>query len=287
MKPVLFAFVAAAFWGLWWIPVRWLAGHGLDGAMGGLVMNAGAGLACLIWLLVRRDMVRIDARGWIGAILVGVAFTTYSVALNYSDVARVILLFYLAPAWSKIIERVFFGMPWAWTSTLALGAGFAGAALLIGGQVAGGAVNIGDAIAVLSGLSWAAGAALIFSSGRVHVLSLSWASLMATVLVSLLFLAVDGTPWPGPGAVTVSLGAMAVGAVYVLPVMFLTLWSAQRLPPATLSFLLTAEVLFGTGSAAILLEEPFGPVQMAGAALILMAATTEVLFRRAPVQPQT
>ena len=108
--PVILAFVAAALWGLWWVPVRWLQTQGLDGAQGGLVLTAGGMLGGLVLVLLRPDCLRLPRRAWIGAALVGVAFTTYSAALNYTDVVRAILLFYLAPVWSKIIERVFLGL---------------------------------------------------------------------------------------------------------------------------------------------------------------------------------
>jgi len=83
------------------------------------------------------------------------------------------------------------------------------------------------------------------------------------------------------------IGALA-GLIYVLPILLLTLWSAQRLSPAVISFLLTAEILAGVGSAALLLDEPFGLMQAAGAACILTAAAVEViptLLRKVPAVP--
>ena len=65
--------------------------------------------------------------------------------------------------------------------------------------------------------------------------------------------------------------------MYVLPILFLTLWSAQRLSPAVISFLLTAEILSGVTSSALFLDEPFGKMQAAGACLILLAALSQVL----------
>ena len=67
------------------------------------------------------------------------------------------------------------------------------------------------------------------------------------------------------------------GAIYVLPIMAMTLWAAQRLAPATITFLLSAEILSGVVSGALLLDEPFGWMQGLGAGLIIVAATSEVL----------
>jgi drug/metabolite transporter (DMT)-like permease len=277
MKPVLLAFLAAAIWGLWWIPIRYLETQGLTGALGGLVMNTGAFLAAAVWALAARRPLRLHPKAALGAVLVGVAVATYSSALNYGDVVRVILLFYLAPAWSKIIEWAFMGMGWGKSSTLALVAALSGAVLILGGDVTGAALRIGDVLAVLSGLAWAAGSALIFTSGRAGVLPLTLMTALSAVLVALLFAGLSGPLALTAGmASAASLGA-GFGVIYVLPILALTLWSAQRLSPAVLSFLLTAEILTGVGSGAVLLNEPFGWVQIAGSALILAGALSEVL----------
>ena len=103
------------------------------------------------------------------------------------------------------------------------------------------------------------------------------------VLVGRQFLWIAG---PGAQATPGGLGpglwrGVAFGVIYVLPIMLLTLWSAQRLSPATLTFLLTAEILSGTVSGVLLLDDPFGPSKAGGAALIVLAALSEVLPARA------
>ncbi len=277
MKPVLLAFLAATMWGLWWMPIRYLEGLGLTGAMGGMAMNAGAFGFSVIWVAWSRKPPRLQARAVLGAVLVGVAVTTCSAALNQADVVRAILLFYLAPAWAKIIEWAFMGMRWRWTATLSLGAALLGAFLVLGGKIDGGALAAGDVLAVLSGVSWAAGAALIFTSARADVMSLTLVTSLSATLVGLPFLITGGAALAGSGAAMATMQGAGIGMLYVLPVMVLTLWSAQRLTPAVLSFLLTAEILSGVGSGVWLLDEPFGPFQAAGATLILLAAVSEVL----------
>ncbi len=289
--PVILAFFAAALWGVWWMPMRWLQGYGLDGAQGNVLMMLGAAVFCVPVLVFRPGLLRMSGRAWIGAILTGAAFTSYSAALNYSDVVRVILLFYLAPVWSKLIERFFLGMAWRWPSTLALGMAMGGAALLLGAGAIEGGIRSGDVMAILSGMAWATGAALIYKSPGTSAVGLSAISVICTLAVSLFFVAIDGAPMPdlaaSPELRSVLLPALALGAVYIIPVLFMTLWSAQRLAPATLSFLLTAELLFGVVSGAIWLDEPFGWPQAVGALLILMAALTEVLVKSGPDQLRT
>ena len=70
---------------------------------------------------------------------------------------------------------------------------------------------------------------------------------------------------------------VGAGAVYVLPIMIMTLWSARRLAPTTLTFLLSAEIVSGVASSAVLLDEPFGAMQLLGTVLIVFAAMSEVM----------
>ncbi len=275
--PVALATIAALVWGVWWIPIRYLEFLGLHGAWAGLVMNLGAFLLALAWVCLRGIRLRLDSRAIAGAALIGLAVTTYSTALNYTDVVRAVLLFYLAPVWSKILERVFLGMPWRWTSTVALAAAFAGAYLVLGGRVELDALNFGDLLSLVSGMAWAGGATLTFSGRSANVLSLTTVTALFSVLVAIPFAWASGMPEFGHElgiAMSVGIGA---GGAYVLPIMVMTLWSARRLAPATLTFLLTAEIVSGVASSAVFLDEPFGAMQLLGSALIVFAAMSEVL----------
>ncbi len=273
--PVALAFVAAAIWGLWWVPIRVLEAQGLTGAMAGVAMNAGALAGSLIWMALRRSPLRLDRLAIVGTVLVGAAVSTYSVALTTTDVVRAVLLFYMAPAWAKIIEWAFLGLPWRWTSTFALVAALTGAVLFLGGDVTLDDIRLGDMLAIVSGVAWAAGATLVFTRGG-PTLSLTMVTSASAVGFGLLFglLTTGGLALNAPVAFAAGMGT---GALYVLPMLLLTLWSARKLPPATLTFLLTAEILTGVISGVVFLGEPFGPLQVAGAILIVLGAIAEVL----------
>lgn len=272
------AFFAAALWGIWWIPIRYLETLGMDGAWGSVSMNAGAAIAAILWMAVIRAPFRIAMRGLLGAALVGVAVTTYSTAITMADVVRVILLFYLAPAWSKIIEWAFMGRPWGWPSTLTLAASLGGAYLVLGGKVSLSGIGVGDILAILSGIAWAAGAALIFTGERSSPVSLTLVSALSACVIGLGFILLgSGTVLSGSATLPGAGAGAGFGAIYVLPILALTLWSAQRLSPAAISFLLTAEILSGVVSGVLLLDEPFGMLQVGGTCLIFLAAVAEVV----------
>ena len=278
LAPVVLTFCAAILWGLWWIPVRTLEAGGMTGAQAGIILNLGAATAVGLIMLAFRHPLRIGPRAIAGGALVGVALSTYSIAFAYSDVVRVILLFYLAPAWSKLIEWAFMGRPWNWSTTFTVGASLAGAILILGGRLSVSAINLGDVLAIISGIAWAIGATFIFTGAKSTAISLTLVTLcMATLVAAGFALLVGESPVSSTGLGLQTAG-LAMGAFYSLPVMFATLWSAQRLAPALLSFLFTLEICSGVLSGALLLDEPFGVIQLAGSVLIIGAALSEVAF---------
>lgn len=278
MAPVLLTFVSALMWGLWWIPVRWIESMGLSGAQAGILCNLGAAIAIGGYMIVARVHPRIGARTVMGAALIGMAFAAYSVAFTLSDVVRVILLFYLAPAWSKIIEWAFMGQRWRATSSLTLALSLCGAYLVIGGDISLSSINLGDALALLSGVAWAVGAALVFTGPKSTTSALTLATVVWAMLLSLAFAWGMGEAMPTATSMPALGKSLAVGAIYLLPVLGVTLWSAQRLPPSLLSFLFTLEIVAGVLSGALLLDEPFGLYRLSGGVLIIAAALIEAVI---------
>ncbi len=288
MAPVALTFVSAIMWGLWWIPVRWVESMGLSGAQAGFVCNMGAVIAVAAYMLVRRVSPRMTPRVVMGAGLIALSFSFYSIALTFSDVVRVILLFYLAPAWSKIIEWAFLKQPWRYSSTLTLLLSLLGAYLVMGGDLSLASLNIGDVLALIAGVSWAIGATLIFTGAAPQTSALTLATVIWAALQSLIFALVMGeTLSPEVGAPVIGI-ALVLGALYLVPLIGLTLWGATRLPPALLSFLFTLEIVSGVISGALLLDEPFGLYRAAGGLLIFGAAMFEaVMTLRAPAMSKT
>lgn len=284
--PIWVAAFAAAIFGVWWIPIRYLENAGLHGAWGGLTMCGGAAVFAFAWLTISRQPLALSKHALMGAVLIGVTVSLYSTSLNYTDVVRSVLLFYLAPAWSKLIEWRFMRLPWHWSSSLTIAAALLGAFLTLGGEITGGALNFGDVLAIVSGLAWAAGAAFIFTADKPSAASLTAVATLSAVLVALPFGLASGVPlMGGEGAKTLSV-AVGAGAIYVFPLLLMTLWAAQRISPALLTFLLSAEILTGVISGAVLLDEPFGMLQALGTVMIILAAVSEVFkgLRAAPAK---
>ena len=280
--PVLLALGAAIMWGVWWAPIRLLEEAGMQGIWANIVMNFGALPAILLANFLPPYKRSISSRALLGALGMGISITLYGSALAFTEVVRSVLFFYLAPAWSIAIECLFLGRKWTWRSATALALSFSGVITIFQGEISLSGWNIGDIMAVGAGLAWSAGAALVFTttSPGTHRLALA-ATAGALLSGGLLALLMDSAIESAPdiAAIVAALPlAFGSGLLYLAPIILITLWSAIRLPPATMSFLLTAEIVSGVGSSTLYLGERFGWVRAAGAILVSLGAIVETAF---------
>ncbi len=73
---------------------------------------------------------------------------------------------------------------------------------------------------------------------------------------------------------------LLIAVAFLIPVMCMQLYSVKLVDPARVSILFQSEVIFGLASAAALTAEPFGWKESVGAALVIAASLTEVVFNR-------
>ncbi|MEZ5934031.1 MAG: DMT family transporter [Alphaproteobacteria bacterium] len=284
--PVLLVLASALFWGLWWVPVRLVEALGLTGVWPNLGINLGALLGLGAAVAVRRGRAQLAGSALIGSVLIGIAVAFYGAALSLTDVARAVLLFYLAPAWSTLIEVAFFGQRWQWRRLLPLLLSFGGMIAVFRGDITLDGVTIGDLAAFASGIAWAVGAALVFATGpgeidqgRPGALRLGFLVMIAAVATSVLMLPIGWQGWPrfeSADAPFALLLALAAGGLYLAPIIGVTLWGATRLTPTTISFLLAAEILSGITSSALLLDERFGFWEMTGTVMIVASVIAHI-----------
>jgi drug/metabolite transporter (DMT)-like permease len=277
-----------ALWGLMWLPIRALADLGLWGAWP-TVLIYGATVALvspvILWRLPKM------ARRWpqllaIG-LLVGAAFNCYTASLLLTDVVRALLLFYLTPVWGTLLGIVFLGERLTVGRIAAIVLGFGGLLVILG--TGGGwpwPRNIGDWLALASGLFWAVGSLRLYQMGSVAVLDQMCAFLLGGFFVTLVMVGFGGPTIGGPlpeGLLRQSIPYGIGFALYFIPVLFLTIWPATVLSPGRAGLILMSEVVVGVASAAILTDEPFGVREICGTLLIITAAAVEILWKSKPV----
>jgi drug/metabolite transporter (DMT)-like permease len=272
-------FVMASFWGLYWIPLRYLEGEGVVGGWAIALLNLPA-VAVLLpiviwqWRLHRKQF----WHGILIGVLTGVGMALYTSGLIYSSVVRATLLFYLTPAWATLIGILWLGEKSTWQRWAAIAVGLLGLGLLVSG---GGAVplNIGDFFALLAGVFWAIGAAVIKRYDTVPLPGMTMFQFLFTSVAAVLLGFVMGS-FQSP-SFDVVLPVLPVSAlislIIILPSVWFIFWAQKFLFPGRVGLLMMSEVLMAVVSASIFLpEEAMSLIAWCGAILIIAACFIEV-----------
>jgi len=292
-KPGAFAVTAgAAVWGLFWIPLRYLDEAGITGLWSVALVMATASIpavAVMIWKSESSDLLKKDT--WLVGFALGLATVLYFFGILYSDVIRVIFLFYLLPLWTTLSARIIYGEPITraqlWVITAALG----GVWLLLG---AGTSLpipqNIGDWCGIGAGFCW--GVSLSLLRGRDQ--TLPFASATATMLAALLLCVIAGsglfllndsgvTATAIPTLESLSsvwLIALLFGVLILYPAMIGQIWGARRIPAPTAALLTMTEIIVATLSAGLLIGTELQPISMVGGLIIILAVGIDLLSRQ-------
>ncbi|MFO1131600.1 MAG: DMT family transporter [Hyphomicrobiales bacterium] len=281
--PAIAVALCGAMWGVFWIPLHWFGSEGVGGAWVSLIFNAMAMLSALPFLL-RRDAWEGVSDQAVNGLLLGTAFSLYTVSLVLTDVIHAILLFYLTPVWSTLAGRFFLRERLSASRILAMALGFAGLAAVLG--VKDGIPlprNWGDGLALLSGMCWAAGTLRSFHRPTRKVAMPVFSFAAGGFVSSAVILAIAATlalPLAEVGHMRAMLPwIMLLGLIIFVPPNFLVLWAAQRIDSARVGILLMTEVLFGTLSAGLLSGQAFTLAEGVGTAFIVSAGLIEVLRR--------
>jgi drug/metabolite transporter (DMT)-like permease len=268
---------AGAFWGLWWIPLRFLESHGLTGNWASVTLNAAATLIVLPVVIARSWPTRQDLRRLVVVgLLAGFTFAAWNHALLYGTVVRVTLLFYLSPIWATAFGVLFLRDPVGPARAVSILLGFSGASMVLDFH---GIVPVprdgAEWLALGSGVTFALMTVYIRKTHDVAALQKTLANSMFAVPFALVFLIIAPAPPPSLGTLVNALPLILLSCIWLVPVGFLILWGAGRLDPGRVSILLLFEVLASAISAALFANEPFGWHEGTGCVLILSAGLVE------------
>ena len=276
-------FVSASLWGLYWVPLRHLEDLHIEGAWSIALLNVPAALvlgavALMSW---RRYQGRTVQMLLIG-VFTGAGLALYGSGLVHSSVVRATLLFYLTPVWATLIGVLWLGERASWQRWAAIAAGLVGMLMLLSG---GGSVplNIGDLFAILSGMFWAVGAAMIMRFSDVPVPGMVGVQFLLTsviaVVIGVLTATASLSPPPTEALVAGATMILGVSVLVFLPAVCLIFWAQKFLFPGRAGLLMMSEVLMAVISASWFLpEERMSGLEWAGAVLILAACLAEVLL---------
>ena len=276
--------VAAAAWGISGMPLRAVAEAGVSAGWVTVLFQLAPLLMLTPVALWRWRSLRAGGGALLlTGLLAGGAFSLYATSLVLTEVVRALMLFYITPVWSTLLERWLLGIPVRGVRLLTIVLGLAGLAVILGGD--GGLPlprGIGDWCGLVAGMVWALAAVRVRASEHLHPLDVTMsfflgASVAAIACLALLPAAAASPPTAALLAeVAPWLGVFLL--LVVIPGSYAILWGAARLSPGLVGILFMTEISVGTITAGLFAGEPFGLRELLGVLLVTSAALLEVFW---------
>lgn len=286
--PVAALLFNAFVWGVSWWPFRHLQAAGLHPLWATALMYLLA-LACLLVLLpgAWRQVPRHPGL-WLLAVSAGLTNVCFNWAVTVGDVVRVVLLFYLMPAWSVLLAWRFLGEVPTPLALLRLLLAFGGVVLVVLPpgmplmQLAQGLSPV-DLLAVAGGFAFALTNVTLRRLHQVpeqaRMLAMFGGGALMAALVAVLGMAVGiVTPVP-PVATGWVLVALGLTLAFLLGNYALQ-YGAARLAAGTTALVMLTEVVFASTSSWLLDAAALQLRTLAGGACIMLAALLAVVPAR-------
>lgn len=275
-------------WGTLWIPVRRMHEVGSSGAwvttLGFLVpLAALLPVALARWRHTLTGLRELRFAGfWLA---LGIALYTEGVVRG--QIARVILLFYLTPVWGTLLARIFLGEPVTRRRLATIVLGFSGMLVIFGIDTGIPSPRSGgDWMGLAAGFAWAVA---MVAFHRQASRPLFERAFVQFAFLGPVFFLVTLIPGEGSAAsMAFHLHArsvawlLAFALLWMLPVVWLTVYGASHVDPGRFAILLMFEIVVGLATATLLTDEPFGARELTGAVCVMGAIAVEMGAARDP-----
>jgi drug/metabolite transporter (DMT)-like permease len=274
--PLIVLVAASCTWGLAWLPLKALAAAGVAGTALVFVASLVASLALAPRFWAERPQWHGRTGGLLAiALLGGYTNLSFTLAAMYGDIVRVMVLFYLLPVWGALGGRIFLGERLDRWRVLATVMALVGAWLVLGGvEAARGAIGWTDVVALTCGMAFA-GNNLVFRARQdLPVGSKTAAMVMGGAVLVSLSLVTGLAPWPevSPAAWT---GTVGYGIGWLLIANLATQFGVTHMEAGRASVIIILELVVAVATAMLIGGEHMSALEMAGGALILIAALLE------------
>lgn len=279
--------VSSGVWGLFWIPLRYLNENGIPDLWAITLITGCTLIIVLPIALWRREFVPED---WPAILLIGstigAAMTLYFAGLIWTDVVRVVFLFYLLPVWTALITRFVFGEKLGAVRSASILAALFGVWLLLG-EGAGLPVpqGLGDWCALASGLLWAICLISIRKKSEVG----TYANLSATFFFSCLFSlvlilivgseGVSSAEFSTEKLIQMTPIALLFAAIVLFPSMIGQVWGARYIESPLAALLTMSEIIFATLSAWYLIGTTLSTLSIVGGIIIISAVAVDLFYQ--------
>ena len=278
---VLALLANALVWGVSWWPFRQLQSHGLHPLWSTALLYV---LIFVLLLLLRpgswRGIAAHPVLWWL-VLAAGLTNVGFNWAVTVGDVVRVVLLFYLMPAWSVLVAWLLLGERPTGASLLRLGLAMVGVLIVLKTPDVAWPVprSLPDWLALLGGLSFAITNALLRKTANTpadaRMLAMFGGGAALASGAALLGMSQHIVPAPALAMVGVP---MLIGLCIAFLISNVALqYGAARLAASTTALVMLTEILFASASAALFDAADFTPRLLLGGGLIVLAALLSAL----------
>ena len=279
------AIVANAFiWGVSWWPLKSLQNSGLHPLWATAAIYMLVSVGMLIFYRQSGRALLANPHLWFLALASGLTNVGFNWAVTVGDVVRVVLLFYLMPAWSVLVAWVLLGEKPTSGSLLRLVLAMAGVLIVLQTPDSPWPFPQSgvDWLALMGGLSFAITNALLVkfnsSPSGARMLAMFSGGALLSIFVSVLGLLLGILPQP-------TLQAAGIPVFFGLCLAFIVSnaalqYGAAGLMASTTAVLMLTEILFASVSAALLGAADFTPRIVLGGGLIVVAALLAAMAHR-------
>lgn len=282
--PVLSLLLAATLWGVYWYPLRWLVGHGLDGAWIVLLVY----LATLIYVpgLVRHRWHEFGRERYL---LVGIALTSgacntlFILGVLEGDVVRVTLLFFLSPVWATLLARLFLQERIALVGYGTVMLALCGAMLILWQPSVGfpWPRTRADVFGLISGMAFAFSNIFINKAVQVSTPVKTTAAWCGAVVIAGSIILFGSHPVVLPDANAVQ-AALLVGVIGMGVMTLAVTYGVSHLPVHRSAVIMLFEVVVASVSSLLLTNERPHGIEWLGGAMVMVAAYLAIKYQPQP-----
>ncbi len=281
--PVIILLLGSALWGISWIPIKYFGEAGIDGISLTLVGYGTVALILFPALIIQYPAWRHQQKYlWIILGLSGVANIAFTTAIMYGDVIRVMVLFYLIPAWGVLGGWFFLNEKIDKIRGITVVFALTGAFLVLGGFDAfNSPPSWLDVFALCSGFALSMNNIAFRASPNLPITSKMAVIFLGSFLLSALLIVTNVQTMP---VVPYTLWFMVIAfvGVWIFCATFFTQWAVTRMEVGRASILIIMELITAVISAMWIGGERMSGLEIFGGLLILIAAVVETKQRTSP-----
>ena len=274
----------ALVWGLCWWPFKQLETQGLHPLWATALVYGYVFLSIGLWLGLRGSLVSWHQHPalWLLLLASGLTNVGFNWAVTVGDVVRVVLLFYLMPAWSVLVAWWLLGEKPSGMALLRLVLALSGLFIVLKTPETPWPVpeSLADVLALLSGLTFAITNALLLklkdSPSASRTLAMFGGGATMAAVAALLGMA-TGVVHAGAAPTWAWLPFVALLGTSFLFGNLALQYGAARLAAHTTALVMLSEVLFASVSSVILGASSWEGRTLVGGSLILLAAVLSVV----------